>query len=473
MEFLCVDCHALHSRGRNTRQHAVQELSSMSGLVASYASRLRACPEHKTEQSRLWCSTCAKLVCRECAVLEHRDHKYSSLAALFATREPQVLQRHAAVQTRVGSVQEAIAALEELEEALAHNCARACEDVAAATQAHVQLLLQRQTELTAQCRALAAQKRGRLVGQREALEQALADMQAASSFAHTCMTSGRDAPLAPLLDYDALEADLLRLRTAELVLAPQESAALSFAVQSTACAEAIKQLGTVSGKATNASACTASGAGVSTAQQGAAAEFAVQAMDYAGARRDVGGDLVQLTLAARGEGGGGGGVDVSAQSALAVDDRKNGAYVCRYVPPQQGQLSLAVRVRGVHIKGSPFTVDVGPACDAECVYGSDFDEKGIMYWLGTKGRTQAFVEPLENAAIAVGTESSKEYGSGGRAAFSRNHKSDNFTANAPNQWYYACRLWLIADLYFLAVQVSVAAADCKCLSYSLHSSART
>ena len=138
----------------------------MSGLV--YASRLRACPEHKTELSQLWCSTCAKLVCHKCAVLGHREHKYSSMSELFATREPVVLQRHAAVQTRVGSVAEAIAALEELEEALAHNCARAYEDVATDTQAHVQLLLQRQAELTAQCRALAAQKRGWLVGQREA-----------------------------------------------------------------------------------------------------------------------------------------------------------------------------------------------------------------------------------------------------------------------------------------------------------------
>ena len=33
-QFLCVDCHEYHAAGRNSRQHAMQELSSMSGLVA-------------------------------------------------------------------------------------------------------------------------------------------------------------------------------------------------------------------------------------------------------------------------------------------------------------------------------------------------------------------------------------------------------------------------------------------------------
>lgn len=34
------------------------------------------CPVHKQEQLKLFCETCDRLTCRDCQLLEHKEHRY-------------------------------------------------------------------------------------------------------------------------------------------------------------------------------------------------------------------------------------------------------------------------------------------------------------------------------------------------------------------------------------------------------------
>lgn len=36
------------------------------------------CPVHKQEQLKLFCETCDRLTCRDCQLLEHKEHRYRS-----------------------------------------------------------------------------------------------------------------------------------------------------------------------------------------------------------------------------------------------------------------------------------------------------------------------------------------------------------------------------------------------------------
>lgn len=38
------------------------------------------CPFHKKEQLKLYCETCDKLTCRDCQLLEHKEHRYLHLS---------------------------------------------------------------------------------------------------------------------------------------------------------------------------------------------------------------------------------------------------------------------------------------------------------------------------------------------------------------------------------------------------------
>ncbi len=49
---------------------------------------------------------------------------------------------------------------------------------------------------------------------------------------------------------------------------------------------------------------------------------------------------------------------------IRVEDKKDGTYVCSYVPPCDGPIQIDVRWDKKHVKGSPFKVNVSPATNA-------------------------------------------------------------------------------------------------------------
>jgi tripartite motif-containing protein 33 len=44
------------------------------------------CPVHKQEQLKLFCETCDRLTCRDCQLLEHKEHRYRATIA-YGKRE--------------------------------------------------------------------------------------------------------------------------------------------------------------------------------------------------------------------------------------------------------------------------------------------------------------------------------------------------------------------------------------------------
>ena len=49
---------------------------------------------------------------------------------------------------------------------------------------------------------------------------------------------------------------------------------------------------------------------------------------------------------------------------IRIEDKKDGTYVCSYVPPYDGPIQIDVRWSNKHVKGSPFKVNVSPATNA-------------------------------------------------------------------------------------------------------------
>ena len=78
--FLCEDCASgAHKKGKIFRGHHAKEISSLeSSDVQDYARKANICKEHNDEL-RYYCDKCKICICRDCAILEHRDHNIISL----------------------------------------------------------------------------------------------------------------------------------------------------------------------------------------------------------------------------------------------------------------------------------------------------------------------------------------------------------------------------------------------------------
>ena len=79
-DHLCEGCFQLHKKLKLTRDHHVVMLKDLHQMdrktgVRSVRQKLY-CDEHKDEPLKLFCKTCEKVICRDCALVKHRQHEY-------------------------------------------------------------------------------------------------------------------------------------------------------------------------------------------------------------------------------------------------------------------------------------------------------------------------------------------------------------------------------------------------------------
>ena len=77
--FLCEECAGVHVKGKVFKGHNVKEISNFdSNDVQTYVRRANVCQKHGDEV-RYYCEKCNICICRDCAMLEHREHNIISL----------------------------------------------------------------------------------------------------------------------------------------------------------------------------------------------------------------------------------------------------------------------------------------------------------------------------------------------------------------------------------------------------------
>lgn len=80
VEFLCVTCIEAHQRVKFTRDHTIRQKEEMSPEAVSISAQKPVfCDIHKQEPLKLFCETCDRLTCRDCQLLQHKDHNYQFL----------------------------------------------------------------------------------------------------------------------------------------------------------------------------------------------------------------------------------------------------------------------------------------------------------------------------------------------------------------------------------------------------------
>ncbi|XP_060726349.1 tripartite motif-containing protein 66 isoform X4 [Tachysurus vachellii] len=97
-EALCSDCVFAHQRVKVTRNHTI--IPRESGLSTS----LR-CTSHKQEQLKFFCVTCDQLTCRDCQLIDHRNHRFLLLEEALVSQKEQLKKLLDSISEQKNSVQ--------------------------------------------------------------------------------------------------------------------------------------------------------------------------------------------------------------------------------------------------------------------------------------------------------------------------------------------------------------------------------
>ena len=80
-DYLCGGCFKIHQKQRLTRNHVIKTLEEIkqsdkkTGVQSLH--KRQHCQEHEDELLKLYCKTCKKVICRDCALVTHREHSYA------------------------------------------------------------------------------------------------------------------------------------------------------------------------------------------------------------------------------------------------------------------------------------------------------------------------------------------------------------------------------------------------------------
>ncbi|XP_060072601.1 transcription intermediary factor 1-alpha-like [Ylistrum balloti] len=124
-DFLCEGCADKHKFSRFTIDHKITDLDEESWQESLEKVHIEnmMCSEHEKEEVRFFCEDCYNLVCRDCVILKHNDHKnlpvnqaVSSRKQEFEFRMLGMTQRLKFAEREMTSNDDALANLQRLQE---------------------------------------------------------------------------------------------------------------------------------------------------------------------------------------------------------------------------------------------------------------------------------------------------------------------------------------------------------------------
>ena len=189
-----------------------------------------------------------------------------------------------------------------------------------------------------------------LTEQRDRLRIFQACLESAVQRAMSTVQSGNTELLVARTD---VVATLEAMEKQPLALEPQEDCVLNFNANLKQLLDLLNNACMVSDKCTCAATTTAEGSGLSLAIPNTEVSFTITARDAQGCLRSVGGDLFVVGFTQNKE----------VEFKCKVEDGNDGTYLVTYTSPaySKANLRLSVLLRGSHIKGSPFSVNVTDA----------------------------------------------------------------------------------------------------------------
>ena len=200
--FLCQFCVESHKRSRSTKHHellTMEELKSNPG-PQKIAEKVR-CPKHKEEVIKLFCKTCQTTICRDCTIVDHRQHEYGFVEEVIDEKKQHLQSNLDEVKQRKGRVVDGIVNLKKFNESLEAKKKSTISEINHHFDQFVKAVESRRTEMVEQATSVTSSKQKQIHAQLEVLEVALASCDSSIEFTERAFKNGNDVQILSMEKY--------------------------------------------------------------------------------------------------------------------------------------------------------------------------------------------------------------------------------------------------------------------------------
>ncbi|EDO47715.1 predicted protein [Nematostella vectensis] len=348
MEFLCEQCVAAHKRTKLTKEHEILALNELQGQpeVQDKLHRPLVCSVHDNEVLKYFCETCDEPVCRECLIIDHREHRYGYLKDVDKKHRSEVGVLVMSTKKKLARLKEAIDKVTDTRKRLDCKAEEIRQEVMRHTQRCIEVIQEREQELLTQVNNIHRMKSKTLEIQSDDLDMMLGNLNSSIDFTENALRHGNEAEV--MLVRKQMTARLKDLNQTKLEYEPLEDEVIDYTLNADEFRKAIERMGTVKVYHAYPRFCYASGVGIQRAKIGLEAVFLVTAKDRMNEVFSGGGETVKVVVEP----------PEGDEYEGSVIDNGDGTYTVSYEPNQRGNHKIIVTIRNRNIGGSPFSVNV-------------------------------------------------------------------------------------------------------------------
>ena len=347
--FMCEFCVTAHKRITVTKRHQILSLAEVQKLGSKALVHPAFCVKHTGETLKLYCETCQETICRDCTIVDHREHKYNFVADV-ADRERKVVQDTLnKTKAKERAVVEGLNAVQSMKERVQIKVSEVNKEVDAFFNEQVKTLEDYRENLKHEVMTQGQVQVKQLEKQSEVLSSFLAQLKSGMDFTNQAILSGDDVKLLSLKKQ--LTQRLAQLNSSKIECKPCQGCYLKLLVHQSVCD--IKNMATLSNLPIDPQKCTVSMVGgeegvMYESVVGQTVDFMLIIKDEKGEREIKVGTMVKAQVSSKGD----------RAEGLPVDDISNGFCSFSYHPKAGGPVTLSVTIEGQNIAGSPFNWQV-------------------------------------------------------------------------------------------------------------------
>ncbi|KAM3617217.1 uncharacterized protein V6R79_003459 [Siganus canaliculatus] len=245
-EWLCKTCVEAHQRVKITKDHKIRtkedaDADAASESVSTSGQRPVFCPIHKQEPLKLFCETCDTLTCRDCQLLEHKEHRYQFLEEAFQNHKGIIETTVAKLQEKKNYVHYSVSQVQSRLKELNETHKKVEHEIKIAVFTLINEINKKGKSLLQQLEGVTKERCSRLVAQHKDTTQLAQQIHHVLNFCHWAITTGSSTAL--LYSKRLILFQLRQLFKARLEPAPQANGVIRFFCDPTFWAKNVVNLG--------------------------------------------------------------------------------------------------------------------------------------------------------------------------------------------------------------------------------------
>ena len=244
-EWLCSVCVQAHQRVRVTKDHEIKSGDDLRASVKNHGRNERSlyCQKHPSEKLKLFCIKCERLTCRDCQLLEHKEHQYQFVNEAAGRYREFFKKRLKSLEDKIGPLAESIEAVHNSSTHLDHKSEVVANEIKNSSNDIIKAVKQRENVLLNELQALVHFKRKMLTKQSKDLNLMQDILKHNYEFTKHAVYQGSDTSL--LTTQRQLGSRIQNLLSLKYRVTPVAHSDLKFVTEAVKLCNAILKAGSV------------------------------------------------------------------------------------------------------------------------------------------------------------------------------------------------------------------------------------